>query len=339
MVTNVTRTVRAPDILAARVLIRDVVFPTPVERSAALSTLLHAEVFMKLECAQVTGSFKVRGAANALLTLAGTGCSPHANADLSGVIACSAGNHALGVAHVASRLGIETTLVLPSTASPAKIHALQQYPVALTLCQARENDDVDPYGQAEREARRLAHDTHRIFVSPYNDPAVIAGQGTIGLELLEQVPLLDIVLVPVGGGGLISGIAVWCKAVNPQIRIIGIQPAASAVLAESLKAGHIVSLAELPTLADGLAGAVEADTITLPLMQAYVDGMILVTEEEIADAMRWLFDEHHLMVEGSGAVGIAALLHGRVTNLTGQRVATVLTGRNTSAATIAVPMR
>lgn len=307
--------VHPTDILLAAQRINGLVARTPVERSAPLSQLSGAEVFFKLECAQTTGSFKLRGATNALLGL------HTANGEKVRIVACSAGNHALGVAHAASALGVDALLVLPEHASPAKVAALRRYPVELRLHGAT-------YDDAEAEALRIARDDQRYFLSPYNDRAVIAGAGTVALELLEQLPQSDVLLVPVGGGGLISGILMWAKAVNPSIRVIDIQPEASAVMAASLQAGRMVTLPDLPSLADGLAGGVDADTITLPILQTYLDDMLLVSEAAIADAMRWLVDEHHLLVEGSGAVGVAALLGGQVSDLAGRRVVALLTGRN-----------
>jgi len=309
------------DILAARRRIAGMVAVTPLELSMPLTALIGGEVFLKLECVQATGSFKLRGAANALLE----------RYRQTPIVACSAGNHALGLAHAAALLERDVTLVLPEHASPAKIAALQRYPVRLIL-------QGDTYDDAEREALRIAQAEGRAFVSPYNNPAIIAGQGTVGCEILEQVPGASVaplvLLVPVGGGGLISGVALWAKAIDPTIRIIGIQPAVSAVMAASLPAGEIVTLPDAPSLADGLAGSVAADTITLPLMQRLVDEMLLVSEAQIAAAMNWLLDEHHLLVEGSGAVGVAALLNGLVADVADRRVVVLLTGRNVATEVI-----
>lgn len=298
-------------ILAARQRIAGVVAPTPLEPSAPLSALTGAEVWLKLECAQTTGSFKLRGAANALLD----------RAERGPVVACSAGNHALGVAHAAAQLGIAATLVLPANASPAKIAALRRYPAQLALHGAS-------YDEAETEALRLARTERLHFVSPYNDPAIIAGQGTVAVETLERLPAAAALIVPVGGGGLISGVALWARAVNPAIRIIGVQPAVSAVMAASLQAGRIVTLPDAPSLADGLAGGIAAAAITFPIIQRRVDAMLTVSEAQIAAAMAWLLDTHHLAVEGSGAVGVAALLAGMLPDLAGQPVVALITGRN-----------
>jgi threonine dehydratase len=217
------------------------------------------------------------------------------------------------------------TLVLPQSASPAKVAALRRYPVRLIL-------HGDGYDEAEIEALRLARDAGLRFISPYNHPHVITGQGTLGAEILEQLPDADTILVGVGGGGLISGVGVWAKAMNPHIRVIGVQAERSAAMLASLQAGQIVTAPDLPTLADGLAGNIEPHSITFPIVRRVVDTMLTVSEAQIAAAMRWLLDEHHLVVEGSAAVGVAALLHGLVDGLAGRRVVAILCGRNISSA-------
>lgn len=299
------------DILAARRRIAGIAQPTPLEYSRPLAAHCQADVYLKLECAQVTGSFKLRGAANALL----------AAPDRGPAIACSAGNHALGMAHAAAVAGVDVTLVVPETASPAKIAALRRYPVNLIL-------HGTGYDAAEIEARRLAQERNMRFISPYNHPNVIAGQGTLGLEILEQLSDAELLIVGVGGGGLIGGVGLWAKAMNPNIRIVGVQAENSTAMLASLQAGEIVSAPDLPTLADGLAGNIEPGSITFPLVQRVVDLMIAVSETQIATAMRWALDEHHLVIEGSAAVTVAALLNGLVAGISGRRVVALLCGRN-----------
>ncbi|WP_322513211.1 threonine/serine dehydratase [Chloroflexus sp.] len=305
------------EIVAARHRIAGIVQPTPLELSRPLSALVGAEIWLKLELAQVTGSFKLRGAANALRQLPPT----------TRVVACSAGNHALGIAHAAAITGHAVTLVVPATASPAKIAALRRYPVELIL-------HGDGYAAAEAEALRLAATHGWQFVSPYNDPAVIAGQGTLAVEVWEALPTAGTVIVAVGGGGLASGVGIWAKALNPRIRVIGVQAAASAAMAAALQAGKVVPAPDEPTLADGLAGGIDPDTITLPILQHVLDEMVLVEEAAIARAMRWLLDEHHLIAEGSAAVPLAALLEGKIGNLRGQQVVALICGRNVASATL-----
>lgn len=307
-------------ILAARRRIADIVQPTPLELSRPLTALFGAPAYLKLECAQVTGSFKLRGAVNALRLLApGTP-----------VVACSAGNHALGMAHAAAELGAAVTLVVPADASPAKINALRRYPVQLIL-------HGQGYDAAETEALRLARMEGYTFISPYNHPAVIAGQGTLACEILEQLPEHPeppTILVGVGGGGLISGIALWAKAIDPRINVIGVQAEQSAAMTAALAAGAIVAAPDEPTLADGLAGNLEPGSITFPIVQTYTDGMITVSEAQIAAAIRWVYAEHHLIVEGAAAVVIAALLNGRVTPAGERPIVALLCGRNISTATL-----
>jgi threonine dehydratase len=304
------------EIIAARQRIAGIAQPTPTERSRPLSEHIGAEVFLKLECAQVTGSFKLRGATNALRLLPKN----------TQVVACSAGNHALGMAHAAAELGMEVTLVVPANASPAKIAALRRYPVRLLL-------HGNGYDAAEAEALRLASDEGMHFVSPYNHPAVIAGQGTVACEIFEQLAdrPAPILLVGVGGGGLISGVGLWAKAVAPATRLIGVQAANSAAMHAALQAGQIVTAPDEPTLADGLAGNLEPGSITFSLVQQLVDELLLVSEAQIARAMRYLLDEHHLVVEGSAAVVVAALLEGLVRNAERRPVVALLCGRNVAS--------
>lgn len=305
------------DILVARRHIAGIAYPTPLEHSRPLSAYTGAEVYLKLECAQVTGSFKVRGAASALR--AGEGRYP--------VVACSAGNHALGVAHAAAHAGIDATLVLPENASPAKVAALRRYPVNVVQLGAS-------YDEAEAAALRIAHEEGMRFISPYNHPDVIAGQGTIGVEILEQLPSADVLVIAVGGGGLVSGVGIWAKAMNPNIRIVGVQAESSAAMLASLQAGRLVTAPDLPTLADGLSGNIEPGSITFPLVQRMVDLMIAVSEPQIVAAMRWLLNEHHLVVEGSAAVVVAAMLNGLIAGLAGRRVVALLCGRNVATETV-----
>ncbi len=313
-------TIKPTAILAARRRIAGIVQPTPLELSYPLSSQLGTPTYLKLECAQVTGSFKLRGAVNALRRV-----DPNTS-----VIACSAGNHALGIAHAAAELGAAVTLVVPADASPAKIAALQRYPVRLIL-------HGQGYDAAEAEALRLARSEGYSFISPYNHPDVIAGQGTLGIEMLEQLPehaAPPVIIVGVGGGGLISGIALWAKALDPRIRIIGVQAAQSAAMHAALAAGMIVPAPDKPTLADGLAGNLEPGSITFPIVQQHVDRMLTVSEAQIAAALRWVFHEHHLVVEGAAAVVIAALLNGLVEDSVDRPVIALLCGRNISGTTL-----
>lgn len=315
------------DIAAAYERLRPLVRRTPVELSPALSAHTGGEIWLKCEFIQETGSFKLRGALNRLLTLGD-------EAQGRGVVTASAGNHGLGVAEAASRLGVRATVVVPTTASPAKVHGLERY-------QARGVDLIatgTDYDAAEAYGIALARESGRVFISPYNDPWVISGGGTVAMEALEDVPRADALIVPVGGGGLIAGMGTWAKHAQPGVRVIGVQPMASPSLHAALLAGTLVTVRVGNTLADGLAGNIEAGSITFPLAQAVVDEVALVGEEQIAHAMRWLLAEHHLLVEGSAATGLAALLGGQLGDVAGRRVVVTLTGRNAAYETVRAVM-
>lgn len=311
------------DVAAAAERLRGHIRQTPMEHSPALSAVCSADVWLKCECFQETGSFKLRGALNRLLTLA-------PDARKAGVVTVSAGNHGLGVAEAASRLGLRATVVVPRTASSAKVHALERYATrGIELLQLGED-----YDAAEQAGLALARDAGRPFVSPYSDPAVIAGGGTVGLEALDAVPDADVVVVPAGGGGLIAGVGIWAKSVRSDMRVVGVQPTASPALQAALAAGAVTPVLVGPTLADGLAGNIVEGSITVPLALTVVDTVALVAEDEIAEAMRWTLREHHIVIEGSAAVGVAALLFGRVERLAGTRVVVLLTGRNVAYETL-----
>jgi threonine dehydratase len=304
-------------ILAAAQRLKGHALHTPLEPSAALSEASGARVSLKLENLQRTGSFKVRGAFNRLLAL-------DEQERGAGVVAASAGNHALGVAEAASTLGVRATLIVPKSGSPAKIAALRRYPsewVELLI----EGADYD---EAEALAIDLAQRSHRRFVSAYNDPQTMAGQGTIALEILGDQPDVEVMLVPVGGGGIAAGMGLWAKTVNPKIRVIGVQSAASPQMYAAFEAGRLVTVPVLESLADGLAGNIEPGSPMYEIARRYVDEIVLVEEHEIAQAMAWYIEQHHLIVEGSGAVVLAALLNQHITGISGKTVAAVLTGRN-----------
>ena len=302
---------RSQDVYAAADRIRTVVPRTPLRRSAALSTLTDTDVYLKLECAQITGSFKLRGAYNALASL-----SPDARA--RGVVAASAGNHGLGIAYSARALSIPATLYIPSTAPNIKrdgIAALgatidatsPDYEAALVLAMAH----------AEREGIP--------FVSATQNLDVVAGQGTAALEILEELPSLRTVLVPVGGAGLLAGFGMFLRDIAPEVRIVGVQGTRSAAMARSLEANEVVPVAHEITLADGLAG--DIDEFALDVARNSLDLLAIVTEEEIEAAIAWLYTEERLVVEGSGAVGVAALLQKKVYKPVGP-VVIVLSGAN-----------
>ena len=304
------RSVEAPtadDVRAARERIRPLVAETPLVESTEL------RAHLKLESLQPTGSFKVRGAAAALTALdPGTA-----------VVAASAGNHGLGVAWAAERLGVEATVVVAETASPAKLEALRRFPARLVVHGA-------DYDAAEAHALALAEQGGR-YVSGYSDRDVIAGQGTVGSELVEALGGDLTIVVPVGGGGLASGIGL--AAAPAGARVVGVIPEASPAMRAALAAGEVVPVPVRETLADGLAGNIEAGSVTVALCSRLLDDLVAVAEDELAEAMRFLVREHGLVAEGAGAAGVAALVAGKVAR-TGT-TAVVVTGRNVTRQTLA----
>jgi threonine dehydratase len=272
------------------------------------------EVLAKLDILQPTGSFKLRGALAALAALSSPG---------ERVVTASAGNHALALVEAARRLGLAATVVVPRTASEAKLAALRRRHADLVV-------HGDDYDQAERHALELA-DAGLAYVSPYNDPDVIAGQGTWVAEEAERLPGGATLVVPVGGGGLLAGTLLWAAG-RPDLRVVGVEAAASRAVSTAVAAGRVVPVPVAPTLADGLAGNLEPGSVTPAVARGHVHAMVAVTEEEIERAIRVLAAAG-LVVEGSGAVGVAALLAGRLP-LDGPTVV-LLTGRNVAAATLA----
>jgi len=307
------------DILLAARRIAPHIRRTPTERSAVLSAELGAEIWLKLECQQRTGSFKLRGALNRLLTLPD-------DARARGVLTCSAGNHGLGIAEASRLTGIAAKIVIPQNASTAKIEALRQSGVELLLV-GRD------YDEAEARAPEIARERGLTFVSPYDDPAVIAGAGTIALEALLDLPETGTIVVPVGGGGLASGIGLAARALLPGVRIIGVQSVASAAMTASLAAGQLVPVASDPTLADGLAGNIAVGSITFPIVRDTLDDVLTVPEAAIAHAMHTFLDRHHLIVEGSGAVGLAALQEGLLTDAP-RPILLIVSGSNVATQTL-----
>jgi threonine dehydratase len=299
-------------------LIKKYIRNTPIEECRSLSELTHGQVFLKMEQWQKTGSFKIRGALNRLLTLPTEQKS-------RGVITASAGNHGLGVAYASDLLGIKARIVLPVNAAPTKVRMLNQYNVE--IIQAGRD-----YDEAEDMAHQIEKDCQLTFVSGFDDPEVISGQGTLAIEILSTLPHPDIILVPVGGGGLLSGIAITVKERNPDIKIIGVQSEASPAIYRALQVNMVVETPIQETIADGLAGRLVSPTI-FSTIQNYVDDVILVAEEDIVKAILFLLQQNHTLVEGAAAVGVAALLSGRF-NVEGKKCVVVLTGRNIDIETV-----
>lgn len=306
-----TEQVTLDDIRRAAARIKASVRRTPLERSGWLSSELNAEVMLKLECWQLTGSFKLRGA---MAKLSGLTEAERRR----GVLTVSAGNHGLAVAYCAAALKLDACIVVPRSASRAKVEAIGRYPVTLVEC-------GETYDEAERAARRMEGESAAVFVSPYNDPQVIAGQGTVALEILEDAPDVEAIVVPTVGGGLLAGVAIAAKAINPRVQVYGAEPQVSPSMSEALRAGYIVPIQEGDTVADALAGNIERGAITFPIIQQLVDGIGLASEVLIRKMVQRVAYQDHLMIEGASAVGLAALPG---LPLQGKRLVVILTGRN-----------
>jgi len=292
--------------------IRESIYLSPCARSEYFSQLTGNSVYLKLDNLQRTGAFKERGALNKLLTLT-------AEERSRGVIAASAGNHAQGVAYHAGRHGIRAEICMPLTTPLIKVSATKSYGAEVILHGAN-------YDEACEEAVRRSQQFGMTFVHPFDDEVVIAGQGTMGLEILQQVPDIEAVIAPIGGGGLIAGVACAVKATNPQVRVIGVQPARLPSMKVAIAEGHPVTLSPAATIADGIAVR-RAGEKTLPLIQKYVDEIVTVDEEEIANAILLLLEREKTLAEGAGAAAIAALIN-RKTPLSGKKVAVLVCGGN-----------
>jgi threonine dehydratase len=309
------------EILQAEHKIRPFIRQTPLEFSSHLSKLTGSEVFLKLENLQLTGSFKVRGAMNALLSLT-------SEQRARGVVTASSGNHGIAVAFGLNTLNINGTIFLPENTSTAKVEAIRNNGVAIRFWST---DCV----LTEAHARTYAHHNDMVYISPYNNVHVIAGQGTIGVELCQQIRHVDVVLAALGGGGMISGIAEYLKTVFPHTMVIGCSPEHSPIMAKSVQAGQILEMESLPTLSDGTAGGIEKESITFPLCQRLVDGYILVSEEEIRQATRLFIETHHMLIEGAAGVPLAALLK-MPEKFRDKKIVIILCGANLSLETLKI---
>lgn len=294
---------------------------TPFVRYEALSDDVGAEVLVKCEHQQRTGSFKARGAMAKVLTLTG-------EQRAAGVVTASTGNHGLGVGNALATLGGRGIVYLPENAAPGKVAALKRFGLEL---RAEGNDT----GVLESKARVYAAENGLTYVPPYNDPEIVAGQGTVGVEIVEQLDgrPLDAIVVSVGGGGLISGVAAVLKKQLPNVKVYGAQPAVDDAMAASVRAGEIVRVEAEATLSDGTAGSVEPGSITFGLCRDLVDDWVLVPEDRIRDALRLVIDTEHQLIEGAAALAFAAARERR-TELAGQRVAVVSCGGNMSSSTL-----
>ncbi|MCH7820570.1 MAG: threonine/serine dehydratase [Proteobacteria bacterium] len=296
-----------------------VICKTPLVQSPVFSSETGTDIYLKLENLQHTGSFKLRGATNRLMTLSGEQRS-------NGCVTASSGNHGAAVACAMQKLEVSGVIFVPEQTSSVKIEAIRSF-----------GGDVRFFGsdglETEQHAREFAEHNSMVYLSPYNDAEVIAGQATCGIEIAEQLPDVDAVFIAVGGGGLASGVGSVLRRHNPGVKIYGCQPRASAIMARSIEAGRIVDLPSDPTLSDGTAGGIEADAITFELCRELIDEFILVSEEEIANAMRLFINAHGQVIEGAAGVAIAAML-ACPELIAGKKVTVIVCGGNVSQETL-----
>ncbi|MBN2072293.1 MAG: threonine/serine dehydratase [Candidatus Krumholzibacteriota bacterium] len=306
-------------VIDAESLIRAYIRETPLARSSYLSEAGGADVACKLENLQYSGSFKFRGALSRILSLSREDLS-------SGVVTASTGNHGAAVARALEITGGRGTVFVPEGASGDKLRLIRQY-----------GAEIEEYGtdnaETEAFARKTALNASMTYISPYNDREVIAGQGTIGLELERQIDHIDAIFASVGGGGLISGIGGYIKSIRPDIRMVGCSPENSKVMAESLKAGKILDIPSMPTISDGTAGGIEPGAITFGLCREYIDDFITVTEEEIKNALAGFIRNEHMLIEGAAAVSVASYLKTKE-SYRGKNVVIVICGANIDAETL-----
>lgn len=310
------------DILLARKRIAPYLRRTPLVHSTWLSDRAGTRVSIKLESMQVSNSFKSRGAFNAVIAR-----RERSGGKATPLVTASAGNHGRALAIAAETFALPLVVFTPSDAPTTKLDAIRRHGATLRA-EARD------YDEAERLAKAFAASTGAEFISPYNDPDVVAGGGTVALEIFDDAPDVDTIVVGIGGGGLISGLGIAADAINPACRVIGVEADASCAFRTSVRAGRLVDIVPGPTLADGLGGNPDRDTITFAIIQRVVDDIVTVNEDEIARAIVGLVASEHLIAEGAGAVGTAALLAGTIAPL-GAHVAVVLSGSNIDRARLA----
>ena len=307
------------DVVTAADRVRSYIRKTHLTHSRPFSDLVNADVWFKLESLQITGSFKTRGAVNKLLSLTN-------QEKEQGVVSASTGNHGAAVAYAAGELNIGCTIYVPDDASPTKLENMEQFGAKIKV----HGDDCI---KAEAKARQVSISTGQTYVSPYNDPFVMAGQGTLGVEIESQCDGLDVIIISVGGGGLIGGTAGYLKSVWPEIHVIGCSPENSAVMIHSMKAGRVLDLESRPTLSDGTAGGIEENSITFPICCNVIDESVLVTENEIKNAMITYMEKEHQLLEGAAGTAVAALIK-KKDDLHGKRVGVVICGGNISLDTV-----
>ena len=292
---------------------QDHLLPTPLEHSMYLSDKIEGEVWLKLDSMQRTSSFKFRGAINKILSLT--------EAELDrGIVSASTGNYALAVDEAMRIRNRRATIYVANDIEPSRLELLRSHGLNLVI-------HGEVAWDAEKEARRVGDEEGKIYVSPYNDPIVVGGQGTCGYEISQQLPDLDAAFLACGGGGLLTGSAGWLKSHNSDVEAFGVSPANSPVMYESMRTNKMVEMDTQPTLADTCAGGIDLDSITLYLCRRYVDEIVLLTEKEIEASIRLLFEQHRLVTEGSGALSIGGLLK-RKERFKGKKVVAVVCGRN-----------
>ena len=314
MTTETQRQLDVPQlVMEAHERCQDYLSPTPLEYSLYLSKEIDGIVWLKLDSMQRTASFKFRGALNKILSLTEEELD-------KGVVSASTGNYALAIAEAMAIRNRRATIYVAEDIDPSRLELLRAHGLDLVI-----------YGKgawdAEKEARRVAEAEDKIYASPYNDPIVVGGQGTCGYEISKQLPDLDAAFFACGAGGLLTGSAGWLKSRNPNVEVLGVSPENSPVMYESMRNNKIVEMETFPTLADTCAGGVDLDSITLELCQRYVEEIVLLTETEIEESIRLLFEQHRLVVEGSGALGVGGLLK-RKERFKGKKVIAVVCGRN-----------
>ena len=300
------------DIELAAQRLRSVLHHTELDMSSTFSEMTGGQIYLKCENRQKTGSFKIRGAGNKIAAIAERG-------EVKSVVASSAGNHAQGVAFAAKNFGIPATIAMPATAPIAKVQATQGYGAKVVL-------SGDCYDDAYAKACEICREEGATFLHPYNDLEVIAGQGTLGLEILSDLPTADVVIVPAGGGGLLAGVAAFIKQINPRIRVIGVQAEGADAIARSFHEKRYISTDEVSTIADGIAVKSPGD-ITVELINRYADDVVTVSDIEISEAILMLMERCKQIVEPSGATPVAAVLKGKV-DVRGKKVVCLLSGGN-----------
>ena len=292
---------------------KDYLIPTPLEFSRYLSDQIDGEVWLKLDLVQRTASFKFRGALNKILSLTEEELD-------GGVVSASTGNYALAVAEAMRIRNRRATIYVGNDMDESRLGILRAHGLDLVVV------DGDAWG-AEIEARRVGDEEGKVYVSPYNDPIVVGGQGTCGYEISQQLPDLDAAFFACGAGGLLTGSSAWLKSHNPDVRTFGVSPSNSPVMFESVRQDKMITMDTKPTLADTCGGGVDLDTITLDYCRRYSDGIVLLSEDEIAAAVRLLFEQHRLVAEGSGVLGIGGILKNKE-KFKGKKVVAVVCGRN-----------